>query len=276
MTAFEIDGARIAYDDTGSPRPGAPTLVLLHGFPLSRAMWSAQTEGLARVARVVAPDLRGYGDSTSGGWPSGGDAASLDRYADDVAALIDHLDADWPVVLTGFSMGGYIAMALLRRHPGLVDGVVLMDTRAVVDSEEARATRLKMADKIGEWGAARVAELMRPNLFADGTPDVTVEAALPVIAATAPETIAASQRAMAARPDSTPLLGQIDKPALVVCGEHDAISPPAEMRSLAEAIPGARFVEIEGAGHMAPVERPDAVNVTLRNFLARVSSEVPR
>lgn len=272
MKTFDHAGAQLAYDDTGSPHPGAPTLILLHGFPLSRAMWSAQVEALADTARVVAPDLRGYGASTAGGWPAEGESPSLDRYADDVAALVESLQADGPVVLTGFSMGGYIALALMRRRPELVDALVLMDTRSAADADEARATRIKMAEKIGEWGAARVAELMRPNLFAEGTPDAVVEATTRVIAATPPETIAVSQRAMAARPDSTPLLGQIDKPTLVVCGEHDAISPPAEMRGIAEAIPNAQFLEIAGAGHMAPVEKPDAVNAALREFLANAPS----
>jgi pimeloyl-ACP methyl ester carboxylesterase len=72
---------------------------------------------------------------------------------------------------------------------------------------------------------------------------------------------------MAARPDSTPLLAKIAKPTLVVVGEHDAISPAEEMRGVAEAIPDARFVQVAGAGHMAPVERPEAVNAALREFV---------
>ena len=263
---IEVDGASIAYVDTGSPRPGAPTLLLAHGFPLTHAMWRAQLEGLRDRCRVVAPDLRGYGGSTLGGWPAAEETPSLVRYADDVAALRETLEPDGPVVYVGFSMGGYVAFPLLERHGDRFDALMLMDTRAVADDEAGRATRLKMADKIGEWGAARVAELMRPKLFAPGTPDAIVDAVSRAIAATAPATIAASQRAMAARPDSTERLASIDLPTLVVCGADDAISPSDEMQTIAEAIPGARFVEIAGAGHMAPVEQPDAVNAALADF----------
>lgn len=265
-TSLEIDGARIAYVDTGSPRPGAATLLLVHGFPLSRAMWRSQVEGLASVCRIVAPDLRGYGESAPGDWPAADESPTLDRYADDLTVLADCLQADGPVVLVGFSMGGYIALNVERRCPDAFDALVLMDTRAIADDEAGRATRLKMAEHVHEWGAARIAELMRPNLFATATPEAVVRETVDVIASTDPAAIAASQRAMAARPDSTPLLGSIAKRTLVVVGEHDAISPPAEMRGIAEAIPGARFIEIAGAGHMAPVERPEAVNAALAEF----------
>lgn len=264
--AIEVDNARLVYASAGSPYPKAPTLVLVHGFPLSRAMWQAQLEGLSPACRAVAPDLRGYGESSLGGWPADGAAPLLDRYADDLKALIASLKADGPVVLVGFSMGGYIALNMARRCPEVFDALVLMDTRAAADDDTARATRLKMAEHIHEWGASRVAELMRPKLFADETPEAIVQETVTVISSTDPAAIAASQRAMAARPDSTGLLGSIKKPTLVIVGEHDAISPPAEMRQIAEAIPGARFVEIAGAGHMAPVEDPAAVNAALADF----------
>lgn len=262
--AFVTGCGRVVYDDVG-PRNDGPTLLLVHGFPLSRAMWRAQLEGLAATCRVVAPDLRGFGGSTLGGWPGGG-GASLDRYADDLVALLDRLEPRGPVALVGFSMGGYVALALERWLPGVCDALVLMDTRAVADTDEGRATRLKMADHVAEWGASRVAELMRPRLFAPQTPESVVAETARVIAATNPAAIAAAQRAMATRPDSTPLLPLVAKPTLVVVGEHDAISPPEEMRAIAEAVSGARFAVIADAGHMAPVEDPDAVNDLLRGF----------
>lgn len=267
MRDLLVDDASQVYLDTEVATGGSPTLLLVHGFPLSHRMWCGQVDGLSEVCRVVAPDLRGYGESCRGEWPKADEPPTLARYADDLAALIDHLQSEGPVVLAGFSMGGYIALEMQRRHADRFDALVLIDTKAAADTEEARATRLKMADKIGEWGAARVAELMRPNLFAPETPERIANETVRDIASTRPEAIAVSQRAMAARPDSTPLLSRIDEPTLVVCGEHDAISPPAEMRGIAHAIPDAQFVEIEGASHMAPVEKPDAVNAALREFL---------
>lgn len=262
----EVDGASIAYVDTGASRPGATTLLLVHGFPLSHAMWREQVAGLAGDCRVVAPDLRGYGESTLGGWPRADEPPRLARYADDLAELIPRLDADGPVVYVGFSMGGYTAFPFFERHRSLIDGLVLMDTRAADDTDDARDTRLKMAEKIGEWGAGRVAELMRTKLFAPGTAEGIIDEVVAVIASSDTASIAASQRAMAARPDSTEGLGSIDLPTLVVCGAEDELTPAAEMRSIAEAIRGAEFVEVAGAGHMAPLERPDEVNVALRRF----------
>lgn len=267
MKTIGIDGANLVYQDTGPPAEGAPTLLLVHGFPLSHAMWKAQVEGLAPTCRVVAPDLRGYGESTLGGWPADGEEPSLDRNADDLAALIDELKADGPMVLAGFSMGGYIAFTMLRRHAAKLDALVLIDTKASADDEPGRATRLKMAEKINEWGAARVAELMRPKLFAEGTPDTEVQATIDVISATNPASISASQLAMAARPDSTGLLASIKMPTLVIVGEEDALTTAEEMREIANAISNSRYAEIAGAGHMAPVEQPEAVNDTLREFI---------
>lgn len=258
------DGTPLAYAEHGT---GGLTLVLVHGFPLSHAMWQSQWEGLADVCRVVAPDLRGYGDSPLGDWPADGETPSLARYADDLATLIDALDSRGPVVLAGFSMGGYIAFEMLRRNARCFDAFALLDTKATADDEAGVETRLKMADKINEWGTARVAELMRPKLFAPGTPDAIVEETVAVISATHPAAIAASQRAMASRPDSTDLLAAIDKPALVLVGAEDSLTPPAGMRSMADALPSSRYVEIAGAGHMAPVEKPAAVNAALREFV---------
>lgn len=266
MPTIEIDGARLCVID-GGPRT-ARAVVLLHGFPLSSAMWRDQVACLADRYRVVAPDLRGFGGSSLGDWPGHG-APSLDRYTDDAVALIDRLGIARPVTVVGFSMGGYVALNLLRRHPTRCDSLVLMDTRAQADDDTQRATRLKMAEGVGEWGSARVAELMRPKLFGSGASRQTIDETVAVIAATDPAAIAAAQRAMAARPDSTPWLATISIPTLVLVGADDAISTAGEMKTIAEAIPSARFVVVPDAGHMAPVERPDEVSRALLEFLGQ-------
>lgn len=258
------DGTTLAYHEAGS---GPVTLLLVHGFPLSHTMWREQCEGLSDACRVVVPDLRGYGDSPLGGWPADGESPTLGRYAQDLAALIRALEPDGPVVLAGFSMGGYIALEMVRRGTTGFDALALIDTKATADDGPGVATRLKMADKINEWGAARVAELMRPKLFAAGTSEAVVEETARVISATRPAAIAASQRAMAARPDSTDLLDSIQVPTLVLVGAEDTLTPPSAMRAIAEGVPNSRYVEIAEAGHMAPVEQPAAVNDALRAFV---------
>ena len=128
-----------------------------------------------------------------------------------------------------------------------------------------------MAERVLSEGSSIVAEAMLPKLFAEATArddSNTVEATHRVMAATAPAAVAGALRGMALRPDMTKELPNIDVPTLVICGEHDVISPPDEMRSIADKLPNATFVESAGSGHMSPLEAPAAVNAAIRDFLA--------
>jgi pimeloyl-ACP methyl ester carboxylesterase len=240
-------------------------LLLVHGFPLDHTMWQAQIDALADRCHVIAPDLRGFGGSGTAG-----DVLTMQALADDLAALLDAMSIDRPVVLCGLSMGGYVAWQFLQRHPGRLAKLVLCDTRAAADSHTAAQGRLAMAERVLKEGPAFVAETMLPKLFAERARrenPAVVEATRRVILATAPATIAAAQRGMAQRSDATPMLPQIRLPTLLICGREDAITPLDEMRGVAQAIPGAQLVEVAGAGHMAPLEAPDEVNAALRRFL---------
>ena len=134
---------RLAYTDTRTP----PVVVLLHGFPLSREMWVEQLRALGSTYRVIAPDLRGHGESEA---PKG--AYTMDEMADDVVELLDHLGADGPVVLGGLSMGGYVALSLVLRHPRRVAGLMLFDTRAAADTAEAAKVREETAQAGAQGG----------------------------------------------------------------------------------------------------------------------------
>ena len=250
---------------------GVP-LVLLHGFPLDHSMWRHQVEHLSGEVRVIAPDLRGYGESELGDIDST-IGVPMEQYADDLNQLLDELEVTEPIVLGGFSMGGYVLWQFLNRHPHRVRAIVLCDTRAGADDLPARQTRHKMAEHINVWGAAKVAEMMTPKLFSQQTfderPEVVKEL-VRLISEQNPAAIAAAQRGMAARADSTPLLRQILAPTLVIVGSQDAISTPAEMEFIAGQIPGACLQVIDAAGHMAPVEQPEAVTTTLRHFLRQL------
>src|SRR5256885_291508 len=166
----------------------------------------------------------------------------MERYADDLAELLDALaiSGGERIILVGFSMGGYIAWQFFRKYAARLRALVLCDTRAAADTDEGRAGRLKMAEKVAEWGSGRVAEMMGPKLFAPGTfsskPEV-VSAMRGVVERTPPAGIAAAQRGMAERPDMTSFLPQIRLPTLVLVGAEDAISSPADMQSIAAAIP---------------------------------------
>lgn len=250
----------------GAGRP----LLLVHGFPLDHSMWQAQIGELARDFRVIAPDLRGFGLSevTSG-------TVTMQQFADDLAGLLDALQITEPVVFCGLSMGGYIGWQFVARHRQRLSALIVADSRAVADNEKAAAGRLETADKVEREGTKVVASAMLPKLF----PAREIERGAPFVKATEavmlaapPSGVAAALRGMAQRPDFTGELAKIDLPTLVICGAEDAIAPPAEMKSIAEAIPGGRFVEIAGAGHMAPLEKPAEVNAAIRSFLKKQSS----
>jgi pimeloyl-ACP methyl ester carboxylesterase len=167
-------------------------------------------------------------------------------------------------------MGGYVAWQFALRHRSRLARLILCDTKAMADTPEAAAGRLKTAERVMAEGAAVAADALIPKLFAPATfvqqPQL-IEATRQVILRTKPEGIAAALRGMAQRPDITARLAEIDLPALAICGQHDGISPPAEMRQFAAQLPRARFVEIENAGHMSPLEQPTAVNAVIREFL---------
>ncbi|MBL9095168.1 MAG: alpha/beta fold hydrolase [Planctomycetaceae bacterium] len=262
MKNVTVNGVRHSVYDQGS----GPTILFVHGFPLSHAMWEGQLSALAKRYRVVAPDLRGFGasDVVPG-------KTTMRQLADDCAALLDALKIAEPVVLCGLSMGGYVAWQFAKHHAAKLKALVLCDTKAAPDSAEAAETRLKMAEHVLNHGTGAVAEAMPAKLFAKATferqPEI-VAGIRHTIEATSREGLAAAQRGMAEREDVRGFLPHIAVPTLVVVGREDSISPVDEMRSVAEAIPKAKFHVIETAGHMAPQEQPAEFNQLLNEFIS--------
>ncbi len=262
MQQVPIADTQLAVLDRGQ---GVPVL-LVHGFPLDHTMWKYQIEHLASTCRVIAPDLRGLGQS-----PVAGEVVPMERFADDLALLLEALRVREPVVYVGLSMGGYIAWEMLRRHRERLRAVVLCDTKAQADTPEAARGRRQMAQAILRQGMAPLDAAMREKLWADRSAtrhEEDVEAVHQVIRNTDPRGAAAALLGMAQRSDATELLPAIQLPALVVCGQHDMLSPPEQMEQMARAIPGARFALVPEAGHMAPLENPREVNAHLGRFLA--------
>jgi pimeloyl-ACP methyl ester carboxylesterase len=243
---------------------GVP-LVLLHAFPLNSAMWLAQREGLSDVCRVITPDFRGFGGS-----PLGLDDPSLDVLADDVARLLDARELD-RVVLAGLSMGGYVAMAFVRRHVDRLRGLVLADTKATADPEAARQNRLRIADLLtAEPESTVLLDEVLPNLIGPTTMEKRplVYGRVKALVQQAPATAAAwAQRAMAARPDSTEGLHKLGVPALVIVGEEDALATPSDAKQMVDAIASAELVSIGGSGHLTAVEMPDEFSNAVREFV---------
>jgi pimeloyl-ACP methyl ester carboxylesterase len=265
VTSIQVKGSEIWYIERGAGTP----LLLVHGFPLDHAMWTAQIDGLSARHRVIAPDLPGFGRS-----PAVADKFSMAQFADDLAALLDVLHVVEPIVCCGLSMGGYIALQFWHRHRARLRGLVLCDTRAAADAPEAAQARLAVADRVLCEGPGVLAEGMLPRLFSDATRQqrpALVDEVRSVILAADRRGVAAAARGMAERPDMTSELARIDCPALVIAGENDVISPPDEMRSLAQAMPRASFVEVAAAGHLAPLENPAEVNAAMGAFLATIA-----
>jgi pimeloyl-ACP methyl ester carboxylesterase len=205
---------------------GTPVL-LLHAFPLDSRMWLPQVEALGGYQAIV-PDLRGFGAARV----LAGEITPMELLADDLAQLLDERSLE-RVVLCGLSMGGYVALAFARRHPGRLGGLVLCDTRATSDTEEARAGRLAMAERVLAEGVGFLPEAMLPRLLGETTrqrrPEL-VQEVTDTILDQDPRGIAAAQRGMAARPDSSEVLGQIAVPTLVITGMQDELISPEEGR----------------------------------------------
>lgn len=242
----------------------SPPLVLLHAFPLHAGMWAAQRE--AMTPQVICPDQRGFGSARL----LAGDLPSVDTLADDVADLLDAQGINEPIALGGLSMGGYVAMAFWRRHRSRVAALILADTKAGADGPEAAADRERIATEVEAAGSSAQLVSMLPKLLGTTTreqrPDVVAEVSA-MIEAADPHAVAWAQRAMAGRPDSFSDLALVDVPALVIVGAQDALSPPTEARAMADAMPGARLVELPGAGHLSALETPEAFTAAVRDFL---------
>lgn len=246
-------------------------VLFIHGFPFDHSMWRHQIEALSRW-ECLAPDLRGAGVSDAPP-PADPDEYSMAAYARDLTSLLDKQGIE-SVVLCGLSMGGYIAFELLRKIPARVRGVILCNTKSGADTPEAKRGRDALAAKARNHGARAVAEELVPKLVARATrerrPEVVREVAA-TIERQAVAGIVGALHALRERPDSTPLLGEIRVPVLVIAGDDDQITPAAGMEEMARAIGGARFAPIRNAGHLTPLEQPAAVNAELESFLAKLS-----
>lgn len=248
----------------------APTVVLLHAFPFDRHVWDGVVDALADADwDVVVPDLRGFGESAYGE-DGPDDEPALALMARDVLGILDRIGVSSAVV-AGISMGGYVAMELARQDPARIAGLVLVDTKATADSDEARANRLKVAEQVLAAGSTEaLARAMVPTVL--GTTSLEERPAVVAqvrtwIESADPAAVAWAQRAMAARPDSLADLASLAVPALVVWGAEDAMSPRSEQDLMVEALRDARLVVVPECGHLSTVEAPEQVAAALVTFL---------
>ena len=253
MLSYKIEGK-------GSP------VVLLHAFPLSSRMWQSEIKAFALFAKIIVPDLPGFGESLLQ------KEMSIAEMAKSVAELLDHLGERGPVFIAGLSMGGYIAFEFMRQFPARVKGLGLFSTRATPDSPEAREKRFKAVEAIQTHGIEAFGKKMIENLLGETTrrakPEIVREV-MDMILANRAEGPVNALKAMADRRDSTDILPSIHCPVLIVAGEEDTLIPAEAARELQSRIQGSELRFFPKTGHLINLEQPDLFQKMLKDFLNR-------
>lgn len=264
MRMASLNGITVGFDDLGN---GEDVLVLVHGHPFDRSMWRPQVMAFRRLGwRVIASDLRGYGESSV--VPG---KTTLDVFAADIAELLDRLGVR-EIVIGGLSMGGQIVMEFCRLYPERVRGLVLAATFPQAETEVGKHNRRATADRLELEGMGAYADEMLPKMLAPGC-----MAALPAVArqvlsmmrAAPPAGAAAALRGRAERPPYEDTLASLKIPALVLVGDEDFFTTRADAEKMRDLLQGSELVWMKGAGHLPNLEREAEFNAALERFLGR-------
>jgi len=251
MNTVAVNGINLAYTRRGKGTP----LVLIHGFPLDHTSWDEVVSLLENEFDVITPDLRGFGESTTVETPY-----TISDMADDLAGLLNHFGIE-KVALAGHSMGGYVALAFAKKYPQRVSGLGLVSSQAAADSPEGKQGRYKTAAAVEEKGVGIVAEAMTPKLSADARVQTFVRA---VIERQTPLAVIGALKAMAERENLLSYLPAVTFPVTLLHGSADVLIPIARAQEIKAVLPSARFVELQGAGHMPMMEFPNETADGLR------------
>ena len=224
-------------------------LILLPGLGSDGALWADQVRDLTDIADPVVGDT---------------------LQDDTLPAMAQRILAAAPArfALAGLSMGGYLALEIMRQAPERVSRLALCDTSARADTPEQTAGREAAIDAAGKYDFAALARMSLNQLVAAGAPGPVRDAVVAMSVRVGVETYVRQQRAIMRRPDSRPILAGIVIPTLVMVGEYDALTPPALAQEIADAVPGATLRIVPGAGHLPPMEQPAPTTALLRDWLA--------
>lgn len=251
----------LAHDDLGR----GPPWVLLHGFPLTRALWQPQ-HALAERAHLLIPDLPGFGASP-------GEPASMEQMAREVLALADARGLA-RFGLAGLSLGGYVALAVHRLAPGRVAALVLADTQAGADTAEARAKREALAARVEAEGIEVLVRDFAPNLLRTHADQAARDRVAAMVRDNQPKAMAAALRAMGRREDQRQHLRSVACPTLVLVGAEDTVIPLEKHEEMLAALPRGRLRVLPGAGHLSNLEAPEAFNDYLGRFIAETQEHL--
>ncbi|MDP3434936.1 MAG: alpha/beta fold hydrolase [Bacteroidota bacterium] len=255
----------VSYNDEGPN--GAPVIILIHGFPFNKSMWNDQTEVLTEKCRVIAYDVRGFGNSEAGT-----DDFSIELFVTDLLNLMDALKIE-KAMLCGLSMGGYIALNAIKNYPKRFCALILCDTNCVADTPEAIEKRMIAIENIDKYGVELYANESVKNLFAPIS-FVTNQEKIAVVKAmilkTTVPSLKATLLALTTRKETCNNLPDIKVPVLIMVGEDDKITPPVAARQMHKNIKGSILNVIENAGHLSNIENSYEFNIYLEKFISSV------
>lgn len=253
METIQVNDIRLAYRRLGKGTP----MVLLHGYPLDHHLWDEVVPLLTDTFDLIIPDLRGFGGSSTVD-----SFYTMEDFAGDIAALLDHLDIQ-KAAIVGHSMGGYIALAFARVYPARVTGLGLVASQVLADAPDRKEGRYKSAAEVADKGIGSVVAAMTTKL----TPDARLqEYAKQSMEQQQPAAYIGALKAIAERVDSTPLLASLNVPVVLVHGDADALIPIDRAREVKAALPNAHLVELSGAGHMPMMESPQKTAEALKHL----------
>jgi 3-oxoadipate enol-lactonase len=256
-----VNGITISYEDTGGDQM---PVIFIHGFPFNKSSWQPQIDFLKQHYRVIAYDIRGFGQSTLGD-----EVTSIDLFATDLVQFMDTLRIKKAIVC-GLSMGGYILMNAVSRFPDRFEAIILSDTQCIADSNEARDKRYKTIDQIEAKGLDEFAAGYVKNMFTVNTLEnkkEIVDEVKQIILSTSPKTITATLKALAQRRESCTLLKHLSVPALILCGKEDTVTPLSQSELMFNTLKDAKLHTIDNAAHLSNLEQPEIFNEHIHNFL---------
>lgn len=259
---IEVNGLKISYLDEGEAN--APVIIFVHGFPFNKWMWTKQIMEFKNNFRVIAYDVRGFGDSEMGNVHF-----SMQLFSFDLIGLMDALHIE-KAILCGLSMGGYIAFSAMANFPHRFNRLVLCDTKCAADDATAKEKRMKTIESIKENGKDKYAEESLEMLFSPNSIVASPAIVLKIremITATPEDVLIKALHALAKRNDHCGLLPSLNVPVMLAVGRDDALTPPKVMQQMHERIPGSMMHIIENAGHLSPLEQPEKFNRLLTSFL---------
>ena len=260
-----INNLTVSYSDHGPD--DAPVIIFIHGFPLNKSMWNIQVEALKENYRVIAYDIRGHGNSDAGI-----DEFFIELFVIDLLRLMEKLKIE-KSILCGLSLGGYIALHAVLKHPDRFDGLILNDTQCIADTPEIKENRCNAIISIKEKGVEQYADEIIKKLFAQETftkNKNVVDAVKEMIISTQKQSLCNTLHALAERKETCDQLPEINIPVLIMVGEEDKITPIAAAQQMHEKILNSKLEIIQQAGHLSNLENPTAFNTHLVNFLELV------